>query len=125
MLPLARAVSIASTVATILLALGWMMFAAGEIGAASQGVQDDIAGRGPATSALSAPAPAQEREREQGNSRLEELVGDANDVLLAPFASLDRFGDSVWIQRSLPTLAALIVFGLGLGYVSRVLTTRA
>jgi hypothetical protein len=38
-------------------------------------------------------------------------------VLLTPFSALGS-GDGAWGQRTLPTLAALLVFGLGLGLLA-------
>ena len=61
-----------------------------------------------------------ERAREAQNGDVRELVDDANDVLVDPFEGVVDSNDS-WVQRGVPTLLALLVFGLGLrllaGYV--------
>jgi hypothetical protein len=74
--------------------------------------------------ALDQPGPPArvERLREKQHSGPREVADDANDVLTAPFSSLG--GDSIWAQRIVSGLLALLVFGAGLGYMSRVAAMR-
>ncbi len=60
-----------------------------------------------------------ERLRERGQSALHEAIDDANDVVTAPFAGLVSGEHGVWWQRSVPALLALLVFGVGLGFLAR------
>lgn len=69
-----------------------------------------------------APGPRVEKLRESQHSGVREAADDVNDVLTAPFVSVA--GDSIWAQRIVSGLLALIVFGVGLGYLSRVAALR-
>jgi hypothetical protein len=65
------------------------------------------------------PAPAQERLREKAHTSARELLDDADDIALAPFASVADSSASAWVRRGVPGLIALVVYGFGLGYLSR------
>ena len=64
-------------------------------------------------------------ERERAHSRTRELVDDADDILVAPFASIANGSDSSWVRRGVPTLIALIVYGFGLSFMARYARGRA
>ena len=65
------------------------------------------------------PTPAAERQREKDHGALREAIDDADDVIVSPFAGLVSNDDSRWTQRGVPALLALLVFGLGLGFLAR------
>ncbi len=81
---------------------------------ASNESRDRIAGN-----ARPDPTPKAERQREARNSKARELVDDANDVLLRPFAGLVAGDSSRWVQRGVPAGLGLLVYGFMLGFVSR------
>ena len=58
------------------------------------------------------PGPAQERLREAKNTSARELIDDGNDVLASPFTALSP-SDNVWIERLVPAVLGLLLFGLG------------
>lgn len=58
------------------------------------------------------PGPAVERAREGKNSSARELVDDGNDILVSPFTGVVDSG-SLWVQRAVPALLGLLLFGLG------------
>jgi hypothetical protein len=64
-----------------------------------------------------APSAKQENLREQEHSSVREAIDDADDVLLQPFTGLVD-SDSNWVQRGLPSLLGLLVYGLGLGMLA-------
>jgi hypothetical protein len=69
------------------------------------------------------PGPRVERQREQAHPGWREVVDDANDVLVSPFSSLA--GDSsLWAQRLVTGLLALLVFGVGIGFLGRTAALR-
>ena len=72
---------------------------------------------------VASPSPRVERIREQRNGGLRERLDDVNDELTAPFAGLVD-GDSIWAQRIVSGLLALAVFGVGIGFLSRVAAAR-
>ena len=114
---LERILRLAAIACSLLITAGWLWFAIDETGAASKGTQAQIAGREAAQAPD--PAPDQERAREKVNSKPHELVDDANDVLLRPFAPLVADARSKWVRRTVPAGLALLVYGFGLGLLAR------
>lgn len=102
--------------------VGWGLFAIDEARSASDQTQTEIEGRRAARAAD--PSPEQERAREAAHSDARELVDDANDVLLSPFASISDGADSRWVRRTVPALIALLLYGFGLSFLARVVVTR-
>ena len=110
---------------SVVVALGFLMFAVDEIDRGSKQQQDALA-RGlsdlePDASINSPnPTPAEEKARERAHGSVREAIDDANDVLLAPFAGLIE-SDNAWVQHGVPSLLALLVYGLGLGTLANML----
>jgi hypothetical protein len=117
-----RVLRLAAIACSLLVIAGWGWFASDEAGTASANTQAEIAGQ--QASRAPSPDPDQERDREKVNSSLHEVIDDANDVLLKPFASITENNDSKWVRRSVPALLALIVYGFGLGLLARVAAGR-
>jgi hypothetical protein len=97
-------------VASSLVALGFVMFAAEEIRRGSEAQQARLSSE---LEGAVSPTPSQEAQRERRHSAVRELVDDANDYLLSPFNGVTDSGD-VWVARGLPTVLALLVYGVGL-----------
>jgi hypothetical protein len=106
-----------SVVLCLVVVAGWVAFAAGETGEASRQSAAEVAGR-QATSRPD-PSPEQEVEREAAHGSVREAIDDANDVLLSPFADAGAGSDSQWVRRSVPAVLALLVYGVGLGFLAR------
>lgn len=120
---LERTLRAASVIACLLVLAGWTLFALDETRTASQASAAEVAGR--AAARAPDPSPRQERAREAIHSRPRELIDDANDVLLAPFAGLVDGSSDRWVRRSVPMLLALVLYGFGLGYLARFARGRA
>jgi hypothetical protein len=103
----------AAIVLSLIVALGFILFVTDDASRASNEQIAHVAEYEQAD-----PTPAGEREREKRNSSAHEWVDDANDVLLKPFAGLTD-SDSRWVQRGVPALLGLLVYGFLLGYLSR------
>jgi hypothetical protein len=114
---LERALRLAAIVCSLLVVAGWGWFVIGEAGAASKSTQEQIAGQ--VAAQVPDPDPDQERAREKVNSKPHEVIDDANDVLLRPFAPLVADSSSKWVRRSVPAALALLVYGFGLGALAR------
>jgi len=100
---------------SLIVATGFVLFAFDDFGRASQEEQGRVAGY-----EVADPTPAGEREREQRHSKARELVDDANDVLLKPFAGIVAEPNrSRWAERGVPALLGLLVYGFGIGFLSR------
>lgn len=120
---IARAVTWASTIAALVLVASFGLFA---IDQARDGSKQQVAKLGsklePSNAATNvnqaAPSPRTERAREKKHGDAREAIDDVNDVLVAPFSGVVH-SDSIWTQRGVPSLIALLLFGVGL----RVLAT--
>jgi hypothetical protein len=113
---------------SLVVALGFATFAADELARGSENQQRELANElgnevTPADAAPPGtvdPTPAEERAREAANGGLREAIDDANDVLLAPFGSLID-SDNAWVRRGIPTILALLLYGVGLGMLANFL----
>jgi hypothetical protein len=109
-----RPLRILATVLSLVVAAGFVLFAIDDFSRASNQSRDRIAGN-----ARPDPTPRAEREREQRNSTIREYIDDANDVLLRPFTGLTAHDNSRWVQRGVPALFGLLVYGFLLGFLAR------
>jgi len=111
---LERPLRILAVVLSLTVATGFVLFAFDDFARASNESRDRIAGN-----ARPDPTPRAERERERRNSRVREAIDDANDVILRPFSGLVANDGSRWVQRGVPALLGLLVYGFLLGYIAR------
>jgi len=100
-----------------IVALSFALFAIDEAKSASDRTVLEIEGR--AAAASPNPTGDEERARERAHGPVREAIDDANDVLVSPFAGLAPDGGGTWARRGIPALAALVVYGLGLGFLAR------
>jgi hypothetical protein len=70
-----------------------------------------------------AETPSDERAREAVNGTFREVVDDVNDVLLGPFVDVVD-SDDAWVARGVPSILALLLYGLGLGFLANMLPTQ-
>jgi hypothetical protein len=98
--------------ACVLVVLGFAGFAADELRYGSETqqakVSDDL--KDPTRGAQT------ERKREREHSGVRESIDDANDVLLAPFSGVVD-SSNIWVKRGVPTLLALLTYGLLLALI--------
>jgi hypothetical protein len=104
---------------SLIIAIGFTLFALEDIGRASEQSEHRVAGFTAAN-----PSPAGERERERRHSDVREAIDDVNDVLLSPFAGITANETSRWARRGVPAMLGLLVYGFGLGYLARWMTAR-
>ena len=116
---LERPLRIVAIVSSLLVVAGFMLFALDDFSRASNHSRERIAGFETAD-----PTPAAEATRAERNPRGRELIDDANDVLLRPFAGVVAGASSRWVQRGVPALLALLVYGFLLGYLARYMRGR-
>jgi hypothetical protein len=116
---IARLVSWVSLIASLVILASFGLFAVDQ---ARNGSKQQVAKLGgelePATNAATNvnqadPPPKTERARERVHGTVRETIDDVDDVLVAPFAGVASSND-IWVQRGVPSLIALLVFGLGL-----------
>jgi hypothetical protein len=102
---------------SVMVLLGFGLFAVDEMDRGSKTQQNALAeqlGEPDASIGSPDPTPVEERLREEEHGDVREVINDANDVLLAPFSSLID-SDNGWVNHGVPSLLALLVYGLGLG----------
>jgi hypothetical protein len=104
----------AAIAATLFLVTGFVMFAGDEMSHASA----------QQVSYLADPRPDQEKVRESRHTSLREAIDDVNDTLMRPFTGVVSSHDH-WVERGVPTLLALLVYGLGLGFLARYVRVRS
>jgi hypothetical protein len=100
---------------SLIIAIGFIMFAVDDFSRASNKTRARIGNY-----EVTAPTPAGERERERRHSKAREYIDDANDILLRPFAGIvSESNTSHWVERGVPAFFGLLVYGFGIGYLSR------
>ena len=114
---MAMAIRICAVTAALLVLASFGMFAVDELYEGSENQVYSIKGnsiRAKSQGMIDHPSPAApvERLREKSRSAPRELIDDANDVLLAPFANLVESRDP-WPSRVVSGLLAVLIFGLG------------
>jgi hypothetical protein len=114
-------IRLAAIIASVLVLLGFAFFAFEEMDKGSKRQQTAVSG-GTGTSAAPevvaiTPAPEEENAREKHNSAAREAVDDVNDVLLAPFVDLID-SDNAWVSHGAPALLAVLLYGVGLGFLA-------
>ena len=119
---LERPLRLVAIAASVIVALGWGLFAYGETQAASKLSATESSGREAARAPD--PSPDQERDREAAHGKVHEAIDDANDVLLSPFASIADGSSSKWARRTVPAVLALLVYGFGLAFLARFASGR-
>jgi hypothetical protein len=111
---LERVLRIAAILVSVVIVLSFVLFAIDELSGASQRNEAKLAQDLEAN-----PPPAAERQREKDHGSIRETIDDANDVVVSPFQGIVSSNDSRWVQRGVPALLALLIFGFGLGFLAR------
>ncbi|HEX8076115.1 MAG TPA: hypothetical protein VF545_14160 [Thermoleophilaceae bacterium] len=96
----------ASTIASAILVLSFVLFAAEQAKGGTKQQEARIEG-------INQPAPTAsgERQREREHGDVREAIDDADDVLVQPFSGVVDSG-SIWAKRGVATLLALLVYGV-------------
>ena len=115
---LERPLTYLSIILSLIIGAGFCMFALDEFNRASSAQRNQLAGY-----EKTAPSAPGERAREKRNSTAREYIDDANDILLKPFAGVVNSG-SRWVQRGVPTLLGLLIYGFLLAYLARFMRGR-
>ena len=102
-----------AVVASLIVATGFLLFAVDELSGASARQQSAIA---------QADEPA--RTAPASHTGLRGAIDQADQQLLKPFTGIVP-SSSAWVERGIPTLLALLVYGMGLGFLARYVRSRA
>jgi hypothetical protein len=105
---------------SVVVVLGFALFALEEMDKGSKAQQAKLERELGATVAPIAPDAPVEAARERNQGGVSEAIDDANDVLLAPFVDLVASDDD-WVNHGIPALLALLIYGVGLGFLANML----
>jgi hypothetical protein len=119
-MPMAPLVRLAAVLASACLLIGLSVFVFEQASEGSHAQVEKLEGE------LGSPglSSRQEQVRERRHGAVREAIDDANDVLIAPFAGIVD-SDDPWVKRLVPTILALLVFGVGLGMLANYLPKPA
>jgi hypothetical protein len=109
----ARALRLVALVASLVVLSGFVVFVIDEASAGSRHQQSEL--DEPGLAGTQAPPP-------RHRTGLRRAIEDANGVLLEPFA-IDS--SNAWVSHGVPTLLALLVYGVGLGFLARWVAARS
>ncbi len=109
--PLAGILRVASRVLCLIVVASFVIFAVGQTGAASTHQVDKVSETTTTT---------QPEHKGTAHKVLDEVAGK----LTSPFSGVTAGSTSQWVIRGVGTLMALLVYGVGLGYIARVLRIR-
>jgi hypothetical protein len=114
----ARGVQWMAVLATMIVVAGFTLFAVEEMGGASERQQAAL------TESVNSGSAATQPASQPAQSRVRSTLDQANEALLGPFAGLAQ-SDNPWVERGVPTLLALALYGAGLGFLARYVRSRA
>ena len=108
--------------AVVLLSFG--LFAIDQTREASATTRAEIADTNAANDPGQDAAAEKARERTVQHGDVRNKIDDANDAIVSPFTGIVS-SDNIWVERTIPSLLALLCFGVGLGYLARYANGRA
>ena len=105
-----RSLRLGAFVCCSLVVASFALFAVDQMAGASKHQQNELAARLPTAATVVRTVHHQTGPRQ--------FIDSAAHALTAPFRSIVQSG-SAWAQRGFQTICALLVYGLGLGYLAR------
>jgi hypothetical protein len=106
-----RALVLISLACCALVVASFAWFARDQVAGASAHQQNEIASIGPHAKPVSAPVT-------NDRAQPRRFIDNAAKALTSPFSSIVQ-SDSQWVLHGVPTLLALLAYGVGLGYLAR------
>jgi hypothetical protein len=116
---LATILRIASRIACVIVIVSFGLFVIDQTSSASAHQQEALQGTNGGPGPASTPHAAPEREGE-AHRRIDEVSAQ----LTSPFAAVTAGSSSQWVVRGVSTMLALLVYGIGVGFLARVLRLR-
>jgi len=107
---IARAIKLVSFACCALVVLSFTMFARDQMAGASVHQQTELSNPNGVATTPTAPT---KPEAQPGR-----FINHAAKTLTSPFDAIVR-SSNAWVQHGLPAIVALLVYGLGLGYLAR------
>ncbi len=101
----------------LIVIVSFAIFTLEQTGKASSHQQNEETG-----SASGSPSPHEAEPSHEG--AVHNAIDEAARVLTSPFSGVTSGSTSQWVTRGVGTLLALLAYGLGLGYLARMLRIR-
>ena len=117
LLPLATLLRLASRIACVIVIVSFAIFALEQTSEASSHQQNEVTG-----SAVGAAAPHDEKGKHEG--AVHRAIDEVANALTSPFSGITAGSTSQWAVRGVGTVLALLVYGVGIGYLARMLRIR-
>jgi hypothetical protein len=117
---LASLLRLASWLICLLVAVSFLIFAIEQTSSASTHQQEELNGPPGAPAGIAsttAPPP-------KHKSTVHKTIDEASDFFTSPFSAVVSGSSSQWAIHGIKALLALLVYGLGLSYLSRVIRVR-
>jgi hypothetical protein len=108
---------IASRIACLIVIVSFGLFVIDQTGSASARQQEAVNGTNGGQTSTPATHPAKEDEAHK-------VIDEVSDKLTSPFSGITAGSTSQWVIRGVGTLMALLVYGIGVGFLARFLRLR-
>jgi hypothetical protein len=115
---IAKLLRFASFVICAIVIASFAIFALNQTSTASKHQSEEVS-NGPSSAVTEAAG----RASKTHEGSVHKAIDEASSQLTSPFAGVVS-GSSEWLTRGVELLLALVVYGLGFGYLARVLTVR-
>jgi len=117
--PLTAVLRIASRVACLIVIASFAFFVIEQASSASSRQQNALLG----TNNGAAAAPSTSH-KSSHKSTLHKTLDEAAEQLTSPFSGVTAGDTNQWVIRGVGTLLALLVYGIGVGYLTRLIRLR-
>lgn len=113
---------LASRIVCLIVVAWFVVFAVGQSKTAATHQVNELAG--------SMQAPAQSLDAQRGGKRTSKanaatrMLDEAAETVTSPFSALTAGASSAWLSHGADTLLALLVYGLGVGFLARITRLR-
>jgi hypothetical protein len=117
LLPLTTLLRLASRIACVIVIASFAIFAFEQTSEASSHQQNEVTGTASGSS-----APHVEKHSHEGAAH--RALDEVASALTSPFSGVTAGSTSQWAIRGVGTVLALLVYGIGVGYLARMLRIR-
>jgi glutamate-1-semialdehyde aminotransferase len=117
--PIATLLRVASRIICLIVIASFVVFAVDQTGSASTQQQNELNG-----TPVAATAPTSTGALPPHESAVHRTLDEAAAKLTSPFSAITAGSPSQWAVRGVSTVMALLVYGLGFGYLARVIRVR-
>jgi hypothetical protein len=112
---ISRTIRLASLVCCAFVVMSFAMFARDQMAGASEHQQTELVAGANASAAPTAIT--------HKHSEPRRFIDDAAKTLTSPFSAVVK-SSNPWVDHGLPTILALVAYGVGLGYLARFASVR-